>query len=203
MSVVRRCSNTIFRRVGFQQKFGGSVITSSFDFIVPDNSRSFHASKPRENMLLYGGLVAVGGAVIAQYSMEWYTQYQIEKAEKAAKAAEIGEETENAENMKEEKVDSKEERKKKRKEKSDNSAGKAPGWLDQYFAKRFYDGGFEEKMTKREAALILGVRESSSMDKVKAAHRRILMLNHPDRGGSPFIASKVNEAKDLLSKGRE
>ena len=27
-----------------------------------------------------------------------------------------------------------------------------------WFAKNFYDGGFEDKMTKREAALILGVR---------------------------------------------
>ena len=26
------------------------------------------------------------------------------------------------------------------------------------FAKRFYEGGFEDKMTRREAALILGVR---------------------------------------------
>jgi hypothetical protein len=30
-----------------------------------------------------------------------------------------------------------------------------------WFAKTFYDGGFEEKMSKREAALVLGVRESA------------------------------------------
>jgi curved DNA-binding protein CbpA len=58
-------------------------------------------------------------------------------------------------------------------------------------------------MTKREAALILGVRESASIDRIKDAHRRILINNHPDRGGSPFIAAKVNEAKDFLLKGNK
>ncbi len=57
-------------------------------------------------------------------------------------------------------------------------------------------------MTKREAALILGVRESATVDRIKDAHRRILINNHPDRGGSPFIAAKVNEAKDFLLKGK-
>ena len=57
-------------------------------------------------------------------------------------------------------------------------------------------------MTKREAALILGVRESATIDRIKDAHRRILINNHPDRGGSPIIAAKVNEAKDFLLKGK-
>jgi DnaJ homolog subfamily C member 19 len=57
-------------------------------------------------------------------------------------------------------------------------------------------------MTKREAALILGVRESASLERIKDAHRRILINNHPDRGGSPYIAAKVNEAKDFLLKGK-
>lgn len=35
------------------------------------------------------------------------------------------------------------------------------------FGKRHYEGGFEEKMTRREAALILGVRESASSQRIK------------------------------------
>ena len=76
------------------------------------------------------------------------------------------------------------------------------GFFASFFARNFYDGGFEDKMTKREAALILGVRESAKIERIKDAHRKILLLNHPDRGGSAFIAAKVNEAKDLLMKGK-
>jgi hypothetical protein len=43
-----------------------------------------------------------------------------------------------------------------------------------------------------------GVRESASEEKVKEAHRKIMIANHPDAGGSSFIAAKVNEAKDIL-----
>lgn len=71
-----------------------------------------------------------------------------------------------------------------------------------WFAKSFYDGGFEDKMTKREAALILGIRESATVDRIKESYRKLLPLNHPDKGGSAYIATKINEAKDLLLKGK-
>ncbi|KAG8368191.1 hypothetical protein BUALT_Bualt15G0019600 [Buddleja alternifolia] len=64
--------------------------------------------------------------------------------------------------------------------------------------RKFYEGGFQPKMTRREAALILGVRESTPADKVREAHRRVMVANHPDAGGSHYLASKINEAKDLL-----
>lgn len=64
--------------------------------------------------------------------------------------------------------------------------------------RKFYEGGFQNTMTRREAALILGVRESTAADKVKEAHRRVMVANHPDAGGSHYLASKVNEAKDVM-----
>ncbi|CAN0825396.1 Mitochondrial import inner membrane translocase subunit TIM14-1 [Linum grandiflorum] len=64
--------------------------------------------------------------------------------------------------------------------------------------RRFYDGGFQPKMTRREAALILGLRESATAEKVKEAHRRVMVANHPDAGGSHYLASKINEAKDVM-----
>ena len=68
---------------------------------------------------------------------------------------------------------------------------------------KYYEGGFEDKMSRKEAALILGVRESSSTKRIKEAHRKLLILNHPDTGGSTFLSGKINEAKELLLKGKK
>ena len=43
-------------------------------------------------------------------------------------------------------------------------------------------GGFQQSMTRREAAQILGIREHSKEDIVKDAHRKIMIANHPDAG---------------------
>ncbi|GMR53560.1 hypothetical protein PMAYCL1PPCAC_23755, partial [Pristionchus mayeri] len=65
---------------------------------------------------------------------------------------------------------------------------------------KYHRGGFEEKMSKREAALILGITQNAKPNKLKEAHKKIMIANHPDRGGSPYIAAKVNEAKQVLEK---
>ncbi|KAF2728007.1 mitochondrial import inner membrane translocase subunit tim14 [Polyplosphaeria fusca] len=65
----------------------------------------------------------------------------------------------------------------------------------------FYKGGFEPKMTRREAALILEMPERGvTKELLRKKHRQLMLLNHPDRGGSPYLATKVNEAKELLEK---
>lgn len=51
-----------------------------------------------------------------------------------------------------------------------------------------FQGGFLPEMTRREAALILGLRESSAEEKVKDAHRKIMVANHPDAGKHTSLA---------------
>ncbi|THV07354.1 hypothetical protein K435DRAFT_772689 [Dendrothele bispora CBS 962.96] len=68
-------------------------------------------------------------------------------------------------------------------------------------ADQWAKGGFKAKMDRKEAVAILGLKDGPQLrQKLKDAHRHIMLANHPDRGGSPYLASKINEAKDLLEK---
>ncbi|KAF2745283.1 hypothetical protein M011DRAFT_406792 [Sporormia fimetaria CBS 119925] len=65
----------------------------------------------------------------------------------------------------------------------------------------YYKGGFEPKMTRKEASLILELPDRGiTKELLTKKHRKLMLLNHPDRGGSPYLATKVNEAKELLEK---
>lgn len=67
--------------------------------------------------------------------------------------------------------------------------------------KAFIKGPFGAKMQAREALQILNLKELTlSKAKLKEQHRRLMLANHPDKGGSSFLATKVNEAKDFLEK---
>lgn len=74
-----------------------------------------------------------------------------------------------------------------------------PDWHDQAGRRDGGAGGTSRgAMDRAEALEILGLRPGASANEIKAAHRRLMGQVHPDRGGSTFLAAKINQARDLL-----
>lgn len=63
-----------------------------------------------------------------------------------------------------------------------------------------YRGAKYSGMTPVEAYKILGLAPEATKQDVVQAHKKLMQKMHPDRGGSDYLASQINLAKDLLLK---
>lgn len=70
-----------------------------------------------------------------------------------------------------------------------------PDWRERY-------GGAADSadgpMTREKAFEVLGLEPGATADDIRAAHRELMKKLHPDHGGSTWMATQVNAAKDLL-----
>ncbi len=72
-----------------------------------------------------------------------------------------------------------------------------PDWRDQAPPQRPSGG----PMDRAEALAILGLSDPATPEQIKAAHRRLMAQAHPDRGGSDWLAARINQARDILDGG--
>jgi hypothetical protein len=78
-------------------------------------------------------------------------------------------------------------------------------WLEWTAAKQHRSGyqrppGGKDSMTIAEAYEVLGLKAGASEQEIIGAHRKLMQKIHPDRGGSDYLAAKINLAKKILLK---
>src|ERR1700730_18681019 len=75
-----------------------------------------------------------------------------------------------------------------------------PDWRDELAGERPGGSGRPAggDMTAEEAYAILGLAPGADAEAIKEAHRRLMVKLHPDHGGSDYLATKINRARDVL-----
>ncbi len=58
-----------------------------------------------------------------------------------------------------------------------------------------------DSISEADALEILGLEKGASQEEIIARHKKLMQKIHPDKGGSGYLASHINQAKDTLLKG--
>jgi len=73
-----------------------------------------------------------------------------------------------------------------------------PEWRHQAESNNEWRQANAGPMTKEEAREILNLGTNPSPSEIREAHKRLMLKLHPDKGGSSYLAAKINQAKDIL-----
>lgn len=80
---------------------------------------------------------------------------------------------------------------------------KVKGWRDEFGLKEGKEQnplGQSKSLMPRDALINLGLPYAADEADIKKAHRQLMKKFHPDQGGSPYLAARLNMAKDVLLK---
>jgi DnaJ domain len=75
-----------------------------------------------------------------------------------------------------------------------------PNWRDDFTGGQQSPPRAGVDMTVDEAYDILGLAPGADAAAIKEAHHRLMMQLHPDHGGTDYLATKINRARDVLLK---
>ena len=64
--------------------------------------------------------------------------------------------------------------------------------------KEYTDSNTKSVMSKEEARQLLGVGVPATSQEINSAFNRLMKKNHPDVGGTNYLAEKLIQARDIL-----
>lgn len=83
-------------------------------------------------------------------------------------------------------------------------------WLDRmynmiglykFLSNKIFEGTINNNaMSEEEALGVLGLAKGASVEEINEAYKKLMGKIHPDKGGSDYLASKLNQARDYLIK---
>jgi hypothetical protein len=74
-------------------------------------------------------------------------------------------------------------------------------WLKKHWQHKTPPPSHQDRiLTEHDALEMLGLKPGASREDIIKAHKRLMQKVHPDRGGSDYLASQINAARDLLLK---
>jgi hypothetical protein len=79
-----------------------------------------------------------------------------------------------------------------------------PAWRDEMAGEHGAAGAGPRRggdMTAEEAYRVLGLAAGASPEQIREAHHRLMKKLHPDAGGSDYLATQINRARDVLLHG--